>query len=227
MLLAAAELAGLSRVALVAEPVAAAALFVSADGDIVPTGGHVVVYDAGAGTFDTAVMRRTRDGFDLRAHRGLSGAGGLDVDAAVVAHLGRTFGGKDATRWRRLVGPETDGDRRVARQLWNDVRLAKEMLSRAASTEIHVPLFDEAVILGREELEALALPVLEPTVQTTRQALDDAGVRPADVAGLFLVGGGSRMPLAATLLHRALGVAPTVRERPELVVAEVACSCPP
>ncbi|GAA0909997.1 hypothetical protein Vau01_114980 [Virgisporangium aurantiacum] len=220
VLLAAAGLAGLSRVALVAEPVAAAALFAAADGGGVPVGGHVVVYDAGAGTFDTAVLRRTRDGFDVRAHRGLSGAGGLDVDAAVVTHLGRRFGPRDTGRWQRLISPDADGDRRAARQLWSDIRVAKEMLSRAASTEIHVPLFDEAVILGREELEALAGPVLQPTVQTTRQVLDDAGLRPAEVAGLFLVGGGSRMPLAATLLHRALGIAPTVRERPELVVAE-------
>jgi hypothetical protein len=37
---------------------------------------------------------------------------------------------------------------------------------------------------------------------------------------VFLVGGSSRVPLAASLLHRALGIAPTVIEQPELVVAE-------
>src|SRR6266545_3342070 len=36
----------------------------------------------------------------------------------------------------------------------------------------------------------------------------------------LLVGGSTRTPLVATVLHRALGVAPTVREQPELVVAE-------
>lgn len=37
---------------------------------------------------------------------------------------------------------------------------------------------------------------------------------------MFLVGGGSRIPLAASLLHRALRIAPTVLDHPELVVAE-------
>lgn len=93
-------------------------------------GGHALVYDAGAGTFDTAVILRTRDGFELRARQRLSDAGGLDVDAAVVAHLGRTFRAKDAARWQRLISPNTDADRRAARQLRNDVQVAKEMLSK-------------------------------------------------------------------------------------------------
>jgi hypothetical protein len=37
--------------------------------------------------------------------------------------------------------------------------------------------------------------------------------------GVFLVGGGSRMPLVATMLHRALGVAPTLTDDIEQVVA--------
>src|SRR5262249_10523972 len=40
------------------------------------------------------------------------------------------------------------------------------------------------------------------------------------IAGLFLVGGSSRIPLVATLLHEVLGIAPIVGEQPELVVAE-------
>src|SRR5689334_11558598 len=40
------------------------------------------------------------------------------------------------------------------------------------------------------------------------------------IAGVFLVGGSSRIPLVATLLHRALGEAPVAIEQPELVVAE-------
>jgi hypothetical protein len=40
------------------------------------------------------------------------------------------------------------------------------------------------------------------------------------LGGVLLVGGSSRIPLVATLLHRAFGVPPTVFEQPELVVAE-------
>ncbi|HZE38696.1 MAG TPA: hypothetical protein VE172_07765 [Stackebrandtia sp.] len=50
-----------------------------------------------------------------------------------------------------------------------------------------------------------------------------------DLRGLFLVGGASRVPLVATLLHRRLGVAPTVLDQPEIVVAEeaLAAAAPP
>ena len=46
------------------------------------------------------------------------------------------------------------------------------------------------------------------------------GWRLAMMGGVFLVGGASRIPLVATLLHRALGEPPLAIEQPELVVAE-------
>jgi molecular chaperone DnaK len=112
----------------------------------------------------------------------------------------------------------TDADRRAARQFRDDVRTAKEMLSRTASTTVAVPLFDDTAPLGREELDRLALLVLELTIAAARSVLADAGISRPD--GVFLVGGASRTPLVATLLHRAFGVAPTVLDMPELVVAE-------
>jgi hypothetical protein len=45
-------------------------------------------------------------------------------------------------------------------------------------------------------------------------------VAPTDLAGLFLVGGSSRIPAVAHLLHTTLGLPPTVLEQPELAVAE-------
>jgi molecular chaperone DnaK (HSP70) len=77
---------------LTAEPIAAASYFVGAVGTHVPAGGCAVVYDFGAGTFDASVVRRNNSGgFDVLSSEGLPDAGGLDVDAAVVAYLGRSF----------------------------------------------------------------------------------------------------------------------------------------
>jgi hypothetical protein len=205
---------------LVPEPVAAANYFAATLGADLPAGSCLVVYDFGAGTFDASVVRRTGDAFTVLASEGLPDAGGLDVDAAIFGHLGAVYSGRDPDTWRRLEHPDSVATRRARRALWEDIRTAKEMLSRAATTLVPIPLLDEDAPLGREQFERLAGPVLSRTVTATRAALRAANVADREVAGLYLVGGSSRIPLAATLLHRAFQIAPTAIEQPELVVAE-------
>lgn len=126
----------------------------------------------------------------------------------------------DPERWARLTSPVEPEDQRLRRMFWDDVRTAKEMLARTSATMVHIPLFDVDVPLAREELDDVARPVVQRTVDATREALDAAGIRAGDLAGLFLVGGASRLQLAATLLHREFDTPPTVTDQPELVVAE-------
>ncbi|GIJ58008.1 Hsp70 family protein [Virgisporangium aurantiacum] len=218
ILVAAAERAGLGPVTLVPEPVAAASVFVGLNS---LSAGAFVVYDLGAGTFDATVVRRTPNGgFDVLATEGLPQSGGLDIDAAIVGYLGAVYSTRDPNLWARLLRPTTSAERRANRLLWEDVRSAKEMLSRSASTMIHIPMADEDAPLGRDQFEQLARPILDATVTATRAAIAAAGLPAGGLGGVFLVGGGSRIPLVATLLHQAFGVAPTVVEQPELVVAQ-------
>jgi hypothetical protein len=215
VLLEAAERAELPQPRLVDEPIAAASYFARITA--LPVGASVVVYDFGAGTFDAGVVRRSSTGFEVLASEGLADAGGLDIDASIVSYLGGQYPGP---HWQRLSQPKSSSDRRANRLLWEDVRSAKETLSRTSTTLVPIPLLDEDAPLGREQLEQLAGAILRRTVEATAAALRTAGLAPHQVAGVFLVGGSSRIPLAATLLHRTLGVAPTVIEQPELVVAE-------
>jgi actin-like ATPase involved in cell morphogenesis len=207
--------AGLAGARLVAEPVAAATYFAEVLGRDVPIGSVVVVHDFGAGTFDASVVARTAEGFEVLAVDGRDDIGGLDVDAAIVEYLQG-----DEPEWQRLIAPETVADRRAQRQLWDDVRVAKERLSRTQSADLVVPLLNREIHLTRDELEKLARPVLDQTVGVTRRLLRWADLPEGRLAGVFLVGGASRIPLVATLLHRELGEAPVVIEQPELVVAE-------
>src|SRR5205085_2242676 len=94
------------------------------------------------------------------------------------------------------------------------------MLSRTASTDIHLPSMEIDAHLTREELESLVRPYLERTVACLRRAIDSARLAPKDLVGIFLVGGSSRIPLAAHLIHTELTVAPTTLEQPETVVVE-------
>ncbi|MGH3657892.1 MAG: Hsp70 family protein, partial [Micromonosporaceae bacterium] len=106
------------------------------------------------------------------------------------------------------------------RLFWEDVRGAKEMLSRTSVAPVPVPGVDEALHVTREELEQLARPLLNRAVDATAAVIDECRLSPGQLAGVFLVGGTSRIPLVAQLLHTSLGVAPTALEQPELPVAE-------
>ncbi|HET6211537.1 MAG TPA: Hsp70 family protein, partial [Micromonosporaceae bacterium] len=120
----------------------------------------------------------------------------------------------------RLANPSTVEDRRAKRLLWDDVKAAKERLSRTPTADLVIPLADLEVHLTRDEVEELARPLLDRTVRVTQGVIGWAQLAPGRLAGVFLVGGSSRIPLLATLLHRALGEPPVVLEQPELVVAE-------
>jgi len=130
-------------------------------------------------------VRADADGFEVSSSDGLSDTGGLDVDAAVVAYLDSTYAGRDPGAWQRLLHPVTAEDRRHSQQLWDDVRAAKEMLSRTATAWIHLPTLGVDAPLGREQLEELARPVLDRALVATRAALRAAGVSPPDLSLLF------------------------------------------
>jgi actin-like ATPase involved in cell morphogenesis len=225
LLVDAAARAGWSEPVLVAEPVAAAAYFTTVRGRTPEPGRFAVVYDLGAGTFDVSVVRPDNGGFDVVAAAGLPDVGGLDLDAVVVQHVRRLTAAEDAA-WRRLEHPRDSGDRQARQSLWLAARAVKEQLSRHSAADLYVPVVDRVVRLTREEFERAALPLLERTVALTVRVLADAGVPASAVDGMYLVGGGSRVPLVATLLHQAVDVPPTVVEAPELVVAEGALRAP-
>jgi hypothetical protein len=215
----AATAAGLGTVDLVAEPVAAASYFVGTLGTNVPPGSGVVVYDLGGGTFDASVLRRATTGFDVLAVDGADDLGGLDFDQALAEHVAGSVQ-PDDERWARLTNPTEPADLRHRTAFMDEVRQAKERLSRSASTEITIPLLDVDAHLTRDELEQVCAPLVERTIRVTQGVIRESGLAKEQIAGLFLVGAASRMPLVATLLHRELGIAPSAIEQPELAVSE-------
>ena len=215
----AATAAGLGTVDLVAEPVAAASYFVETLAIALSPGSGVVVYDLGGGTFDATVLRRSATGFDVLAVDGADDLGGLDFDQALAEHLAATFHSDDE-RWQRITNPSSPADLRHRTAFMEEVRQAKERLSRSASTELTIPLLDVDAHLTRDELEQVCAPLVERTIRVTQGVIRESGLAKEQISGLFLVGAASRMPLVATLLHRELGIAPAAIEQPELAVSE-------
>ncbi|MCH7232909.1 Hsp70 family protein [Glycomyces sp. L485] len=217
----AAARAGYAPVQIVTEPVAAAHYYTNRLSHPIDPGRALAVFDFGGGTLDIAVVERRPDGsFGVLADGGLPDLGGLDFDAALVAHIGETVAQRDPDLWKRLEQPRSATELRNRRTLWNDVRGAKEMLSRSSVAPVAVPGMEQALHLTRGELDQLARPLLSRAVGETQRVVGLSGRRSEDLAGLFLVGGSSRMPLVAKVLHEQLGIAPTALEQPELPVSE-------
>ncbi|RLK61524.1 Hsp70 family protein [Actinokineospora cianjurensis] len=219
VLLSAAKQAGMgSNIVLVPEPVAAAAHFTSL-GHPLPPGQALAVYDLGAGTFDVAVVAATQQGFAVLAEAGLQDLGGVDVDQALLDHLGRQGSHRDPAGWQRLLRPESTADRRARRALQEDVKAAKEALSRHPQTEVPMPAPFNDVLLTRAELEALIRPSLLRSVEVLADTTRSTGTTPDRLAGIYLVGGSSRIPLVATLIAEQLRIVPTSLDQPETAVA--------
>ncbi|KAA9152416.1 Hsp70 family protein [Amycolatopsis acidicola] len=204
---------------LVPEPVAAAAHYASVSSGPVAPGSALAVYDLGAGTFDCAVVGVGNRGFTVLADNGLPDLGSLDIDQALLVHIGRQVSHADPGQWQRMLRPKTLADRRMRRALLQDVRDAKETLSRHAHTEIPMPEPFRDVLVTRAELEALVRPNLLRSAELLAATIRDAGLAPRRLTGVYLVGGPSRMPLVAKLLADQLGVIPTTQDQPETAVA--------
>ncbi|QFZ17464.1 Hsp70 family protein [Saccharothrix syringae] len=215
VLMSAARLAGVTgEVVLVPEPVAAASHYAS-----LAVGQALAVYDLGAGTFDVAVVGATQSGFTVLAEDGLPDLGGLDVDQALLEHVGRQVSHRDPAAWQRLLRPESTADRRARRALQEDVRVAKESLSRHAHTEVPMPEPFEDVLVNRSDLEALIRPSLLRSVELLASTIRSTGMAPNQLAGIYLVGGASRIPLVATMIAEHVRVVPTSLDQPETAVA--------
>src|SRR5262249_40111045 len=117
------------------------------------------------------------------------------------------------------LDPADPAGRRHRWLLFDDVRAAKERLSGDSRADVHLPTLDTDAYLTRTEFEDLGREPLAATVACLRRTVGNAGLRPGALAAVFGVGGSSRTPLAARLIHRDLGVPATVLDRPETVVA--------
>ncbi|HEX6871062.1 MAG TPA: Hsp70 family protein, partial [Micromonosporaceae bacterium] len=210
--------AGLPVPDLVAEPVAAAAYFVTVLARTIPAGGALVVYDFGGGTFDASAVAPTDDGYQVLAMAGLPDLGGVDLDTALLDHVAARYREQDPAAWERLEQPQTAADRRHRRHLIEDVRAAKEMLSRADAATVPIPLLELEARVTRAEFEQLSLALLERTVACTQTVIEQIGA--TRVAAVLLVGGSSRIPLVARLIQDRLGLTPATIDQPETVVAE-------
>jgi molecular chaperone HscA len=200
----AAQLAGLNVLRLISEPTAAAIAYGLENG----SEGLYAVYDLGGGTFDISLLRLSAGVFEVVATGGDSSLGGDDFDAALAAWALAEAKGE----------AQTPQDKRAVLVA---ARAAKEKLSSADHATLACPLAggELAVRVTREQFGALSQPLLAKTMAAVRKVLRDAKVEKADVKGVVMVGGSTRMPMVQAAVGEFFGQSPLTNLNPDEVVA--------
>ena len=200
----AAQLAGLNVLRLISEPTAAAIAYGLEHG----SEGLYAVYDLGGGTFDISLLRLSQGVFEVVATGGDSALGGDDFDAA-LAEWALLQAGLEAT---------TPQDKRAVLVA---ARAAKEKLSSTDHASVACPLEggELSVRVTREQFTALTRRLVQSTIAAVRKVLRDAKTDKADVKGVVMVGGSTRMPIVQAAAAEFFGQPPLTNLNPDEVVA--------
>ena len=201
----AARLAGLNVLRLLNEPTAAAIAY----GLDNASEGTFVVYDLGGGTFDVSVLQLTKGLFEVKATGGNSALGGDDFDHRLFCYL---LEQNDLSKLN-----EQD-----SQLLLSLVRTAKEKLTTQTEAIIETTLSDGHkihTVITRQEFHNLTQNLVQKTIEPVKQALKDAGVTKADVKGVIMVGGSTRMLHVQQAVATFFGQTPLNNLNPDEVVA--------
>ncbi len=209
------RIAGLEVLHILNEPTASALAY----GLESRTAGRIAVFDFGGGTFDISILEIRNGTYEVRATNGDTHLGGDDIDLEVILWLLETF--------FQQTGIDLAGDSVALQRLKEAAERAKCELSSAPATRINLPFLAGNgkeplhldVELTQSQLERLAQPILDRTEEPCLRALEDAGIEPADIHEVVLVGGATRMPAVSRLVRRLFGRDPVKGVNPDEAVA--------
>lgn len=200
----AAQLAGINVLRLISEPTAAAIAY----GLDNASEGVYAVYDLGGGTFDISILRLTQGVFEVIATGGDSALGGDDYDHALADLVMRQCG----------LEARSDIDKAA---LLVAARATKEALSDATSATFEAELGGKAVRceVERSQFDEATAALTARTIAAVRKALRDARLQSAELQGIVLVGGATRMPQIREAVAGFFGRDALTNLNPDEVVA--------
>jgi molecular chaperone DnaK len=209
------EIAGLNVLRIVNEPTAAALAY----GLDQKKNETIAVFDLGGGTFDISVLEVGEGVVEVKSTNGDTHLGGDDFDQLIVEWMTSEF--------KKSEGIDLTKDRMALQRLKEAAEKAKIELSSVIETEINLPFITAdatgpkhmTMKLTRAKLESLVEPLVQRTLGPLKQALADAGLKPADVDELVLVGGSTRMPRVQQVVKEYFAKDPHKGVNPDEVVA--------
>src|SRR5262245_17276177 len=170
--------------------------------------GIIAVYDLGGGTFDISILRVEDGVFQVLATNGDTHLGGDDIDQLLI---------------EKILAAAPASSPEAVQEVRKAAIQAKWDLSERDEGTVDVGGSAEAspykLRITRAEFEALIMPIVERTLGPCRQALDDAGLRAAEVDEVVLVGGSTRIPLVRRKVEELFGRKPHSELNPDEVVA--------
>ena len=209
------QIAGLEVLRIINEPTAAALAY-GLDKNEDET---ILVFDLGGGTFDVSVLEVGEGVIEVKATNGDTHLGGDDWDEAIVRWLIDEF--------KREQMIDLGQDRQALQRLREAAEKAKIELSSTPQTEINLPFITAdstgpkhlQLTLTRSQFEQLTSVLVERLKKPFHAALKDAGLTPAELNEVVLVGGSTRMPMIQDLVSSLTGKEPHKGVNPDEVVA--------
>ena len=180
---------------------------------------RVLVFDLGGGTFDVSLLEICDGFFEVKATAGNNKLGGDDFDKRIIDWIADSF--------QKENGIDLRQDKMALQRLKEAAEKAKIELSGVASSNINLPFitadatgpkhFDGT--LTRAKFNELTADLVEATMAPTRRVLSDAGITPAQVDKVLLVGGSTRIPAVQDAVKNFIGKEPFKGINPDECVA--------
>jgi molecular chaperone DnaK len=179
----------------------------------------IAVFDLGGGTFDISILE-TGDGvFEVKAVNGDTHLGGDNYDQVLIDYV--------ADEFKKQNGIDLRKDQMALQRLKEACEKAKCELSLQAQTDISLPFItaDQTgpkhlqMTLTRAKFEQLTQHLTERCRKPCEQALRDAGIKPADIDEVILVGGSSRTPAVQQIARDIFGKEPNKSVNPDEAIA--------
>lgn len=209
------RIAGLNVLRIINEPTAAALAY-GLDNEGAQ---KIMVYDLGGGTFDVSVIEIGGGVIEVLSTSGDNRLGGDDFDERVTDYLVQEF--------KKAEKLDLSKDKVALGRLREAAEKAKKELSAATSTNINLPFIttDKSgpkhmdINLTRAKFDELTHDLVERTAVPVQNALNDAGLKPADLHKVLLVGGSTRIPAVQNKVRQLTGMESSKNLNPDECVA--------
>ena len=168
----------------------------------------IAVYDLGGGTFDISILKISNGIFEVLSTHGDTYLGGDDMDRVVADYWQQELG---------LSQEQLNADKSFIQELRLHAELAKKHLSTNDHYEGSIGV--HKLKLSKVQFNQLIQSLVERTLNSCRNALKDAQLKPGDIDAVVMVGGSTRVPLVKESVKAFFGKELNDELNPDEVVA--------